>query len=85
AGGLRPLGDGLLARVARLCTEVGQAAILTLAHVRSPGELTLPATSAPLVVHVVENPSILALALRRFGSNCPPLVCTSGWPNSAAV
>ncbi|AIA00566.1 hypothetical protein SAZ_00635 [Streptomyces noursei ZPM] len=84
-GGLRPAGDGLLARVARLCTEAGQAASLTLAHVRSPGELTLPATPAPLVVHVVENPSILALALRHFGSNCPPLVCTSGWPNSAAI
>ncbi|MFJ3189304.1 TIGR02679 family protein [Streptomyces halstedii] len=85
AGGLRPVGDGLLARVARLCTEAGQAASLTLAHVRNPGELILPATPAPLVVHVVENPSILALALRRFGSKCPPLVCPSGWPNSAAI
>ncbi|MFJ5142055.1 DUF2399 domain-containing protein [Streptomyces sp. NPDC088707] len=45
----------------------------------------MPATPASSVVHVVENPSILALALRRFGSPCPPLVCTSGWPNSAAV
>lgn len=33
----------------------------------------------------MENPSILALAVRRFGPDCPPLVCTSGWPNSAAV
>ncbi|MFJ3586763.1 TIGR02679 family protein [Streptomyces sp. NPDC090127] len=85
AGGLRPGGDGLLARVARLCTEAGQAASLTLAHVRNPGEVTLPAALAPPIVHVVENPSILALTLRRFGSNCPPLVCTSGWPNSAAI
>ncbi|MEU2250914.1 TIGR02679 family protein [Streptomyces sp. NPDC019224] len=85
AGGLRPAGDGLLASVARLCTGAGQAAALTLAHVRSPGELTLPAALAPHVVHVVENPSILALALRRFGPGCPPLVCTSGWPNSAAI
>ncbi|MGP2440886.1 TIGR02679 family protein [Streptomyces sp. JW3] len=85
AGGLRPAGDGLLARVARLCTEAGQAASLTLAQVRNPGDLTLPAALAPYVVHVVENPSILALALRRFGPDCPPLVCTSGWPNSAAI
>ncbi|WP_327170600.1 TIGR02679 family protein [Streptomyces sp. NBC_00464] len=85
AGGLRPVGDGLLARVARLCTEAGQAASLTLAQVRNPGQLTLPAAPASSVVHVVENPSILALALRRFGPHCPPLVCTSGWPNSAAV
>ncbi|MFE7712506.1 TIGR02679 family protein [Streptomyces sp. NPDC057486] len=84
-GGLRPVGDGLPARVARLCTEAGQAASLTLAHVRNPGEFTLPAALAPHVVHVVENPSILALALRRFGPDCPPLVCTSGWPNSAAI
>ncbi|WP_098009534.1 TIGR02679 family protein [Streptomyces sp. sk226] len=84
-GGLHPAGDGLLARLTRLCAEAGQAAALTLAQARSPGELTLPADATPLVVHVVENPSILALALRRFGPHCPPLVCTSGWPNSAAV
>ncbi|MCM2392526.1 DUF2399 domain-containing protein [Streptomyces albipurpureus] len=23
--------------------------------------------------------------LRRFGPHCPPLVCTSGWPNSAVI
>ncbi|MEV0368885.1 DUF2399 domain-containing protein [Streptomyces sp. NPDC050636] len=33
----------------------------------------------------MENPSVMALALRRFGLRCPPLVCTSGWPNSAAI
>ncbi|MFD1310520.1 TIGR02679 family protein [Streptomyces kaempferi] len=83
-GGLRPAGDGLLARLARACTDAGQATSLTLAHVRHPGDLALPAAPAS-VVHVVENPSILALALRRFGAHCPPLVCTSGWPNSAAI
>ncbi|MFJ2609172.1 MULTISPECIES: TIGR02679 family protein [unclassified Streptomyces] len=85
ACGLRLVGDGLLARLAGLCAEAGQAASLTLAHVRNAGEPALPAGPAPHVVHVVENPSILALALRRFGADCPPLVCTSGWPNSAAV
>ncbi|MEV6734784.1 MULTISPECIES: TIGR02679 family protein [unclassified Streptomyces] len=83
-GGLRPSGDGLLARVAAVCAEAGQAASLTLAHVRNPGEFALSAAPVP-VVHVVENPSIVALALRRFGPYCPPLVCTSGWPNSAAI
>ncbi|MFD4377069.1 TIGR02679 family protein [Streptomyces sp. NPDC058486] len=80
--GLRPRGDGLLARLTGACTESGHAASLTLAHVRTPGALTF---SGPFVVHVTENPSILALALRRLGPDCPPLVCTSGWPNSAAV
>jgi uncharacterized protein (TIGR02679 family) len=27
----------------------------------------------------------MALALQRLGRRCPPLVCTSGWPNSAAI
>ncbi|MEV5200151.1 TIGR02679 family protein [Streptomyces sp. NPDC053720] len=84
-GGLRLGSDGPLARAARLCTEAGQAASLPLAHVRNPGELTLPAALVPLVVHVVENPSILALALRRFGPDSPPLVCTSGRPGTAAI
>ncbi|MFF9147513.1 TIGR02679 family protein [Streptomyces sp. NPDC014861] len=80
--GLRPAGDGLLARLTSACTEAGHATSLTLAHVRTPGAFNLP---RPFAVHVTENPSILALALRRFGPDCPPLVCTSGWPNSAAV
>ncbi|MFE3826329.1 TIGR02679 family protein [Streptomyces sp. NPDC059092] len=84
AAGLRPLGGGPLARVARVCAEAGQAASPTLALVRAPGEFTL-ATEPATVVHIVENPSVMALALRRFGPRCPPLVCTSGWPNSAAV
>ncbi|MFJ8794941.1 TIGR02679 family protein [Streptomyces sp. NPDC102462] len=83
-GGLRPAGEGPLARVARVCAEAGQAASPTLAQLRAPGEFTLASDPAP-VVHAVENPSILALAIRRFGSDCPPLVCTSGWPNSAAI
>ncbi|MEW1648684.1 TIGR02679 family protein [Streptomyces sp. NPDC091219] len=83
-GGLRPAGDGPLAQVVRVCAEFGQAASVTLAQLRSPGDLTC-ITDAASVVHIVENPSILALAVRRFGPACPPLVCASGWPNSAAV
>lgn len=84
AAGLRPLGDGPLARVVRVCAEAGQAASLTLAQLRAPGVFTLPASPGP-VVHVMENPSVLALALRRFGPGCPPMVCVSGWPNSAVI
>ena len=83
-GGLRLSGDGLLARVGRVCAEAGQAASLTLAQLRAPGAFIFDADLVP-AVHVVENPSILALAVRRFGPDCPPLVCTSGWPNSAAI
>ncbi|MBM9508981.1 TIGR02679 family protein [Actinacidiphila acididurans] len=81
AAGLRPLGDRVLSRIASACTEAGHAASLTLAQLRDPGDLRL--STEP--VHITENPSVMALALRRFGPDCPPLVCTSGWPNSAAV
>ena len=79
--GLRMPGDGVLSRITSACAEAGHAASLTLAQLRNPGGLHLSA--APL--HITENPSVMALALRRFGPGCPPLVCTSGWPNSAAV
>jgi uncharacterized protein (TIGR02679 family) len=63
--------------------------VLTLAQVRGwtgdadadPG----PHPDLDLVVHVVENPSVLAAALARFGRACPPLICTSGWPSAAGV
>ncbi|MCX4680152.1 TIGR02679 family protein [Streptomyces sp. NBC_01433] len=79
--GLRPSGHGPVARALAGFSAAGHAAHLTLAQLRSPGDLRLP----PATVHITENPSILALALRRFGPACPPLICTSGWPNSAAV
>ncbi|WNI16343.1 TIGR02679 family protein [Actinacidiphila sp. ITFR-21] len=81
AAGLRLVGDGLLSRITGACTQAGHAASLTLAQLRDPGDLR--PCEGP--VHITENPSVMALALRRFGTACPPLVCTSGWPNSAAV
>jgi uncharacterized protein (TIGR02679 family) len=39
----------------------------------------------PADAWVFENPSVLAMALAKFGDRCPPIVVTSGWPNSAAV
>jgi uncharacterized protein (TIGR02679 family) len=81
AAGLRPSGEGTLSRLSRICSESGHAVSLTLAQLRSPGDVRFPARP----VHITENPSVLALALRRFGAHCPPLVCTSGWPNSAVI
>ncbi|MFD8479566.1 DUF2399 domain-containing protein [Kitasatospora sp. NPDC059673] len=78
AVGLRLDGDGPLARIS---AEAGHPVSLTLAQLRTPGELTVP--TGP--VHISENPSVLALALRRFGRHCPPLVCTSGRPNTAVI
>jgi uncharacterized protein (TIGR02679 family) len=79
--GIRPVDDGPVGQVTRVCADAGHAASLTLAQLRATKNLTLPAGH----VHVVENPSLVALALRRFGRDCPALVCTSGWPNTAAI
>ncbi|MFE7634649.1 TIGR02679 family protein [Kitasatospora sp. NPDC057518] len=81
AAGLRPVGEGPVAMISRICAGAGHPVSLTLAQLRTPGEFTGPAGP----VHITENPSVLALALRRFGSHCPPLVCTSGWPNTAVI
>ena len=81
AAGLRPGGGDVLARSLRMWADAGRANAITLAQLQETAGLCVPRP----VVWVVENPSILALAERRFGPRCPPLVCTSGWPNSAGV
>ena len=79
--GLRPVGDGPLATTLRVWADAGHAVCLTLDQLSGADGVR---QSSP-VVHVVENPSVLALAQRRLGAQAPPLVCVSGWPNSAAV
>jgi len=80
AAGLRTRG-GVVSGILELCADAGLAAPLTLQQLRA----TTALTSAPPEVWVFENPSVLALALDRFGERCPPLVCTSGWPSSAGI
>lgn len=81
AAGLRPSGPGVASTILRHCAEAGHAAALTLGQVRA----TTWSGGLPSTVWVFENPSVIALALKRFGTRCPPVVCTSGWPNSAGV
>lgn len=81
AAGLRPTGDDLVARLLNACADAAHAASLTLAQLRATPRLELGVDT----VWAVENPTVLALALERFGVECPPVVCTSGWPNGAAV
>lgn len=100
AAGLRPAGDSLTGRVLRMCAEGGQATALTLRQVRDADLAGSGAASGAgsvggtgrtsgigriFRVAVVENPSVLAMALARFGADCPPMVCTSGWPSSAGI
>lgn len=75
-----PGGDPL-ARTLRVWAETGQAAVVTLDQLSA---VERPLRPGP-VVYVVENPSVLALAQQFLGAGCPPLVCVSGWPGSAAV
>jgi uncharacterized protein (TIGR02679 family) len=78
--GLRPsAGGGPLAAVLRAWSDAAEACAVTLAQLRSA--VTIDADE----VFVVENPSVLASAVRRFGSRCPAVVCVSGWPNTAAI
>ncbi|MGJ7907857.1 TIGR02679 family protein [Actinopolyspora sp. H202] len=84
-------GQGTAARLLRVGREDGQAVALTPAQLRDgdresgvQGGGIVPAEGVT-EVYVVENPAVLTLALRRFGSRCPPMVCVSGWPNSAAI
>ncbi|ONI79930.1 TIGR02679 family protein [Actinosynnema sp. ALI-1.44] len=77
--GFRPAGDGAVDEVLRVCADAGHATALTLQQVRAG--VGSPGTD----VWVVENPSLIALALARFGNRCPPVVCTSGWPSAAAM
>lgn len=81
AAGLRPHDDTLAGTILRHCAESGHAGALTLAQLRAVDTLTVPHPD----VWIVENPSVLTLALRRFTRYCPPIVCTSGWPNSAGI
>lgn len=81
AAGLRPPGDDAASRILRVCTDAAQATALTLGHIR----MTAWTRGLPGMVWVFENPSVLALALARFGTRCPPMVCTSGWPSSAGI
>ena len=86
--GLRPTGDGPLALTARAWAALGQAVRLTLAQLRAdPLTRSAGSLTGPVAPHVwiVENPSLIAKALDHFGQHCPPLVCTSGWPNTAVV
>ncbi len=80
AAGIRPSGDDVAARILRMCSDAGQAAALTLGQLR-----TADWTAGPADVWIFENPSVLAMALARFGRRCPAIAITSGWPNSAVV
>jgi uncharacterized protein (TIGR02679 family) len=77
--GLRPIDRDPLARFVSGCTRVSEAASITLSLMQR-----WPIHMRATVVYAFENPSMLAEAARLRWSG-PPVVCTSGWPNVAAL
>ena len=80
--GLRPASTSIAGRLLRMSAERGEAAVLTLVQVRA-----LVAEPERFVhdLRVVENPSVLALAVDRLGTRCPPMACLAGWPSAAGM
>ncbi len=81
AAGIRAAGRDVASQILRVCAETGHAAALTLSQMRASDLVG----GVPGEVWVFENPSMLALALARYGRQCPPIVITAGWPNSATI
>lgn len=79
--GLRPGGEGLLARTLRAYADAGEPCRITLRQlVRHPPDWSRLAGAD---VAVCENPSIVSAAADRLGARCPPLICTEGQPSGA--
>jgi len=73
-------GSAVAANVSRIAAASGEPVPLTLRMLlRDP-----PAWDVhERVVYVCENPSILSIAADRLGTECAPLICTSGMPAAA--
>ncbi|GAA0987347.1 MULTISPECIES: TIGR02679 family protein [Streptomyces violaceusniger group] len=61
-------------------TGTGEPAVLTLRRLTRT-----PPREAPAVVHICENPTVLATAADTYGPACPPLICLQGQPSAAAL
>ncbi|MGW2569413.1 TIGR02679 family protein [Streptomyces sp. NPDC001537] len=61
-------------------TDAGEPAVLTLRQLTHS-----PPSTAPTVVYVCENPTVLATAADTHGPTCAPLVCLQGQPSAAAL
>jgi uncharacterized protein (TIGR02679 family) len=81
AAGIWATASDVASQILRTCAASGHVAALTLSQLRA----SALDQGIPKQVWVFENPSMLAVALARFGRRCPPIVVTAGWPNSAAI
>jgi len=79
--GLRPGGDGLLARVLRAHADAGEPCRITLRTL--VGHHADWNSSARQRVLVCENPTVVAAVTDRCGPTTPAVVCTDGQPSGA--
>lgn len=79
--GLRPQGPSLLARQLRDGAEAGEPRCITLRELVRADLVVAPGE----VVHVCENPAVVASAADALGPRSRPLVCTEGVPSTAVL
>ncbi|HEX3648032.1 MAG TPA: TIGR02679 family protein [Pseudonocardiaceae bacterium] len=76
----------MVGRMIALATEAGEPCALTLRHLnRDAAAAGADLSVGGRLVHLCENPIVLASAADELGSRCPPLVCLSGQPSIAVV
>jgi uncharacterized protein (TIGR02679 family) len=75
-------------RILRVARESGQPVWLTLRQLVRDMPNWASTSREGLsgqTVYICENPAVVALAADRLGSECAPLVCTSGQPGAATM
>ncbi|MGX1909277.1 TIGR02679 domain-containing protein [Streptomyces phaeochromogenes] len=78
---LRLTGSAPAAAIATAAASLGEPVWLTHRSLHGNWSPTPEANS----IYVCENPAVVEAAADRYGSSCAPLVCTYGWPSSAAL
>jgi uncharacterized protein (TIGR02679 family) len=76
----------MVGRMFALASKVGEPCALTLRHLNH--DLSTVGSDLGVgdrLVHLCENPIVLACAADELGSACPPLVCLNGQPSTAVT
>jgi uncharacterized protein (TIGR02679 family) len=79
--GVRPIGETVVARAARLHADAAEPYVMTLRSLIAAAPLSF----AHETVFVCENPAVVSAVAERLGAASPPLLCTGGWPNTAVT
>ncbi|HEX3785942.1 MAG TPA: TIGR02679 family protein [Pseudonocardiaceae bacterium] len=76
----------MVGRMLALATEAGEPCALTLRQLnRDLSTVGSDLGAGGRLVHLCENPIVLACAADELGSACPPLLCLNGQPSTAVI